>query len=145
MSCSQDIPWFSIHPTAGKVIPRHSFMSRDMDMRHETWDLRTHTSQSLRHLYELWFEKLENTIGQARYTLILHTSHSWLGYLSIFKGNICIPKKKKFMSHPNSLAINPLSLSRLPQQNIVQDLIVMNVLNEIALEWKKLAFLVLFA
>ena len=36
------------------------------------------------------------------------------------------------MSHPNSLAINPLSPSRLHQPNIVQDLIMMIVLNEIA-------------
>ena len=40
------------------------------------------------------------------------------------------------MSYPKSLAINPLSPSRLPQPNIVQDLIMMNVLYEIALERK---------
>ena len=40
------------------------------------------------------------------------------------------------MSHLNSLTINPLSPSRLPQPYIVQDLIMMNVLNEIALERK---------
>ena len=36
------------------------------------------------------------------------------------------------MSYPKSLAINPLSPSRLHQPNIVQDLIMMIVLNEIA-------------
>ena len=40
------------------------------------------------------------------------------------------------MSYPKSLAINPLCPSRLPQPNIVQDLIMMNVLNEVALERK---------
>jgi hypothetical protein len=48
------------------------------------------------------------------------------------KGIFAYQREKNVMSHPNSLEINPLSPSRLPQPNIVHDLIMMIVLNKIA-------------